>query len=50
VHAFGSVVFMYEKMDIKDKFTTSSRSIYGVLFVIMSLMKSLPMLARTEVL
>jgi hypothetical protein len=26
------------------------RSIYGVLFVFMSLMKSLPMVARTEVL
>jgi hypothetical protein len=24
VHAFGSVVFMYENMDIKDGFTTSS--------------------------
>jgi hypothetical protein len=37
-------------MDIKDGFTTSSRSIYGVLFVFMSLMKSLPMVVRTEVL
>jgi hypothetical protein len=37
-------------MDIKDGFTTSSRSIYGVLFVFMILIKSLPMVARTEVL
>jgi hypothetical protein len=37
-------------MDIKDGFTTSSRSIYGVLFMIMSLMKSLLMVARTKVL
>jgi hypothetical protein len=37
-------------MDIKDGFAISSRSIYGVLFVFMSLMKSLPMVARTEVL
>jgi hypothetical protein len=50
VHAFGSVVFMQKNMDIKDGFTTSSRSIYGVFFVFMSLMKSLPTVARTEVL
>jgi hypothetical protein len=25
VHAFGSVVFMLENMDIKDRFTTSSK-------------------------
>jgi hypothetical protein len=25
VHAFGSVVFMYENMDIKDEFATSSK-------------------------
>jgi hypothetical protein len=25
VHAFGSVVFMQENMDIKDKFATSSK-------------------------
>jgi hypothetical protein len=37
-------------MDIKDGFTTSSRSIYRVLFVFMSMMKSLPMVARTEAL
>jgi hypothetical protein len=41
---------MYENMDIKDGFTTSSRGIYVVLFVFMSLTKSLPMVARTEVL
>jgi hypothetical protein len=37
-------------MDIKDGFATVQRSIYGVLFVFTSLMKSLPMVARTEVL
>jgi hypothetical protein len=37
-------------MDIKNGFTTSSRGIYGVLFVFMSMMKSLPMVARTEML
>jgi hypothetical protein len=37
-------------MDIKDGFAQDQRSIYGVLFVFMSLMKSLPMMARTEVL
>jgi hypothetical protein len=37
-------------MDIKDGFATSSRSIHGVLFMFMSLLKSLPMVARTEVL
>jgi hypothetical protein len=37
-------------MDIEDGFTTSSKEQYGVLFVFMSLMKSLPMVARTEVL
>jgi hypothetical protein len=26
VHAFGSVVFMQENMDIKDGFTTSSKN------------------------
>jgi hypothetical protein len=41
---------MQEIMDIKDGFTTSSKEHYGVLFVFMSLMKSLPMVARTEVL
>jgi hypothetical protein len=25
VHAFGSVVFMQENMDIRDRFTTSSK-------------------------
>jgi hypothetical protein len=25
MHAFGSIVFMQENMDIKDKFTTSSK-------------------------
>jgi hypothetical protein len=25
VHAFGTVVFMQENMDIKDRFTTSSK-------------------------
>jgi hypothetical protein len=25
VHAFGSVVFMHENMNIKDEFTTSSK-------------------------
>jgi hypothetical protein len=37
-------------MDIKDEFAQVQRSIYGVLFVFMSSMKSLPMVARTEVL
>jgi hypothetical protein len=37
-------------MDIKDGFEHVQKSIYGVLFVFMSLMKSLPMVARTEVL
>jgi hypothetical protein len=50
VHAFGSVVFMYENMDIKDEFATSSKEHLRVLFVFMSLMKSLPMVARIEVL
>jgi hypothetical protein len=50
VHAFGSVMFMYENMDIKDGFTTSSKEQLRSLFVFMSLMKSLPMVARTEVL
>jgi hypothetical protein len=25
MHAFGSVVFMWENMDIRDEFTTSSK-------------------------
>jgi hypothetical protein len=37
-------------MDTKDRFAKIQRSIYGVLFVFMSLIKSLPMVARTEVL
>jgi hypothetical protein len=37
-------------MDIKDRFEQVQRSIHGVLFLFMSLMKSLPMVARTEVL
>jgi hypothetical protein len=37
-------------MDIKDGFTTSSKEQLRSLFVFMSLMKSLPMVARTEVL
>jgi hypothetical protein len=37
-------------MDIKDGSQQVQRSIYGVLFMFMSLMKSLPMVARTEVL
>jgi hypothetical protein len=37
-------------MDIKDGFTTSSKEYFKVLFVFMSSMKSLPMVARTEVL
>jgi hypothetical protein len=37
-------------MDIKDGFATFQKSIYGVLFVFMSLMKSPPMVERTEVL
>jgi hypothetical protein len=41
---------MQENMEIKDGFTTSSKRTYGVLFVFMSLMKSFPMVARTEVL
>jgi hypothetical protein len=41
---------MLENMDIKHGFTTIQRSIYGVLFVFMSLMKSLAMVVRTEVL
>jgi hypothetical protein len=49
VHAFGSVVFMYENMDIKDGLQQVQRSNYRVLFVFMSLMKSLPMVAKTEV-
>jgi hypothetical protein len=42
VHAFGSVVFMYENMDIKDGFTTSSKEHLQ--------MKSLLMVVRIEVL
>jgi hypothetical protein len=37
-------------MDIKDGFTKSSKEKLGVLFVFMSLMESLQMVARTEVL
>jgi hypothetical protein len=37
-------------MDIKDGFATNSKEHLGVLFEFMSLMKSLPMVARTEVL
>jgi hypothetical protein len=43
-------MFMYENMIIKDGFAKVQRSIYRVLFVFMSLMKSLPMVARTKVL
>jgi hypothetical protein len=41
---------MYENMDIKDGFATSSKEHLRSLFVFMSLMISLPMVARTEVL
>jgi hypothetical protein len=37
-------------MDIRTDSQQVHRSIYGVLFVFMSLMKSLSMVARTEVL
>jgi hypothetical protein len=37
-------------MDIKDGFTTSSKEHLRILFVFMSLIKSLPIVARTEVL
>jgi hypothetical protein len=37
-------------MDIKDGFTTSSKEYLRSLVRVMSLMKSLPMVARTEVL
>jgi hypothetical protein len=37
-------------MDIKDGFATSSKEHLRSLVVFMSLMKSLPMVARTEVL
>jgi hypothetical protein len=50
VHAFGSVVFMQENMDIKDGFITSSKEHLQSLVRVHELMKSLPMVARTEVL
>jgi hypothetical protein len=37
-------------MDIKDDSQQVQRRNYGVLFVFMSLMRSLPIVARTEVL
>jgi hypothetical protein len=37
-------------MDIKDGFTTSTKEHLRILFVFMSLIKSLPIVARTEVL
>jgi hypothetical protein len=37
-------------MDIKDGFTTSSKEQLRSLVLVMSLMKSLPMVARNEVL
>jgi hypothetical protein len=50
VHAFGSVVFMQENMDIKDGFTTSSKEQLQSLVRVHELDEITSNVARTEVL